>query len=398
MPKENNKQKILIVDDEAVNVKILEKICGDLGYSTLIAANGKEAVKAAFDSLPDLILMDIMMPEMDGFDATDKLKKNSLTKHIPIIIVTALQSREDMIKGIAIGADDFLTKPIDAEEVSLRIRNSLNVKKYQDLLKEYNRTLEMQVAERTLELFRKNMELEQILYVTSHDLRSPVVNIQGYCSELTGSLNQLRSILQDGDLSEDLKMAVLTLLERDIPENLRFITGNISRIDMLHSGISQLLISGKTELVKEKVEMKKLVSLALEGLDYQVGESGVKVEVADMPDCTADREMMSQILTHLISNAVKFLDPERPGEINISGYMDGEKAVYCVEDNGIGIPHEYQEHIFKIFHRLDVTVQGEGLGLSVVNKIIERHGGRIWIESEPDQGSAFCISLPSCAK
>jgi light-regulated signal transduction histidine kinase (bacteriophytochrome) len=239
------------------------------------------------------------------------------------------------------------------------------------------------------------MELEQILYVTSHDLRSPVVNIQGYCAELTNSLKKLRSILQDGDISDDLKMAVLTLLERDIPENLRFITGNISRIDMLHSGISQLLQSGKTELMKENIDMNGLLLFVLKDLDYLIAESGAKVEVSNLPGCVADRKMMNQILSHFITNAVKFLDPERSGEITVSGYRDGDKSVYCVEDNGVGIPHEYQDDIFKIFHRLDVTVQGEGLGLSVVNKIIERHNGRIWVESEQGQGSNFCISLPS---
>jgi signal transduction histidine kinase len=395
MIKETQKPKILIVDDEGVNIKILEKICEDLGYDTMSAVNGKDAVKIAFDAQPDLILMDIMMPVMDGFEATDRLKKNSLTRHIPIIIVTALQSREDMLRGISMGADDFLTKPIDSEEVSLRIRNSLNVKRYHDLLKEYNRALEMQVSERTLELFKKNMELEQILYVTSHDLRSPVVNIQGYCAELAESIDELRSILQSDDIPENTKMTVLNLIDKEIPDNLGFITDNVSKIDRLHSGVMQLLLTGKTEITKEQLDMNDLVSFVLKNLERQVKKSKVKVDVSDLPGCSADREMMTQVFSHLISNAVKFLDPERPGEVTVSGYKDDNLSVYCVEDNGIGIPPEYQEYIFKIFHRLDITVKGEGLGLSVVNKIIERHDGRIWVESEPGHGSSFYISLPS---
>ncbi|MBI4843703.1 MAG: response regulator [Nitrospirae bacterium] len=144
--------KILIVDDEEKNVKLLEAICGHSGYETLTAVNGEEAVNKANKYLPDLILMDIMMPVMSGFEATEKLKANELTKHIPIIIVTALDSREDRLKGISIGANDFLTKPIDSEEVALRVRNNLEIKQYHDFLKEHNIILEAQVAERTREL------------------------------------------------------------------------------------------------------------------------------------------------------------------------------------------------------------------------------------------------------
>lgn len=149
---EKRNYKILIVDDETRNVKLLGTLCEHLGYETLTAGNGAEAVEMALKHMPDLILMDIMMPVMNGFEATEKLKANDLTKHIPIIIVTALDSREDRLTGISKGANDFLTKPIDSEEVTLRIRNNLEIKQYHDFLKEHNIILEAQVAERTKEL------------------------------------------------------------------------------------------------------------------------------------------------------------------------------------------------------------------------------------------------------
>ncbi len=152
MTDEMEKQKILIVDDEAKNVKILNALCSSLGYDTASAANGREAVEKTLEYLPDVILMDVMMPEMDGFEATERIKANELTKHIPVIIVTALASREDRITGISKGADDFLTKPIDSEEVILRIKNNIQIKKYHDLLKDHNIILEEQVTERTKEL------------------------------------------------------------------------------------------------------------------------------------------------------------------------------------------------------------------------------------------------------
>ncbi|GBD98448.1 cyclic di-GMP phosphodiesterase response regulator RpfG [bacterium BMS3Abin07] len=146
------KRKILIVDDEARNVKLLTAICESIGYETLSAGNGREAVERAFADLPDLILMDVMMPEMNGFEATERLKADERTSHIPVIIVTALDSREDRLKGIAKGAEDYLTKPIDQDELALRVRNNLKIKEYHDFLKDHNIVLEEQVAERTKQL------------------------------------------------------------------------------------------------------------------------------------------------------------------------------------------------------------------------------------------------------
>lgn len=153
-------KKILIVDDEDVNVRLLKALCENLGYETITASNGKEAIDKAFEHLPDLILMDVMMPEMDGFEATERLKHDDRTRHIPVIIVTALDSRADRLKGISKGANDFLTKPIDSEELSLRVMNNLKIKEYHDFLKNYSVILEGQVAEKTRELRKAYEELE----------------------------------------------------------------------------------------------------------------------------------------------------------------------------------------------------------------------------------------------
>lgn len=151
---------ILLVDDEERNLKLLEALCESLGYGTLLARNGREAVEQARLYKPDVVLMDVMMPEMNGFDATEKLKKDGLTRHIPIIMVTALDSREDRLTGIAKGANDFLTKPIDAEELALRLKNNLEMKAYHDFLKDCSVTLEGQVAARTRDLNQAFEKLE----------------------------------------------------------------------------------------------------------------------------------------------------------------------------------------------------------------------------------------------
>lgn len=149
---DDKKKKILIVDDQERNIKILTVLCKDKGYETLEARDGRIAVETAIKEMPDVVLMDVMMPELNGFEATELLKKNEETKHIPIIMVTALDTREDMIKGIASGADDFLSKPVDPEELLLRLKNSLRMKEYYDFLARHKQILEKEVAERTRQL------------------------------------------------------------------------------------------------------------------------------------------------------------------------------------------------------------------------------------------------------
>lgn len=148
----DNNGKILIVDDEPRNRQMLNNMCVNLGFDTIQASNGEEAINIARSSSPDLIIMDVIMPKMNGFDSTERIKSYSETKHIPVIIITALGSREDLLTGISKGADDFLTKPYDFEELSIRLKNNLKLKKYHDLLQENNYILEDKVEKRTKEL------------------------------------------------------------------------------------------------------------------------------------------------------------------------------------------------------------------------------------------------------
>jgi putative two-component system response regulator len=157
----NEQAKILLVDDEETNLNLLKLLCCKMGYECLTALNGKQAVDLALFRNPDLIMMDVIMPEMDGFEATRILKSDPATSHIPIIMVTAASSRDDKLKGIASGANDFITKPVDVQELSLRIKNNLHIKEYHDLLKNYSLTLEQQVKERTVKLENALLERDQ---------------------------------------------------------------------------------------------------------------------------------------------------------------------------------------------------------------------------------------------
>lgn len=243
------------------------------------------------------------------------------------------------------------------------------------------------------ELKRRNFELEQILYVSSHDLTSPLVNVNGYSRELTSSLNELKSALMNAPA--DIKEKALRIIDGEVQESLSLIKHNIVKIDHLQKGVMKFLRAGKAEITHESLDMEELISLVLERMEKQITDAGAVMKISGLPSCHGNFALISEVFFHLISNAVKYLDKARPGVISIAGYKKGQDSVYCIEDNGIGIAQAYHENIFQIFHQLDTAVEGEGLGLSVTKKIVERHGGRIWVESEEGKGSRFYVSLPA---
>ncbi|MCK5506493.1 MAG: PAS domain-containing sensor histidine kinase, partial [Thermodesulfovibrionia bacterium] len=245
------------------------------------------------------------------------------------------------------------------------------------------------------ELSQKNAELERVVYVTSHDLRTPLVNIQGFNKELGRSVDELFSSLQKSGLPEEIKEKIAPIVENDIPDSQSYISRSITKMDSLLDGLLKLSRLGSSELNIVKLDMNRLISDVITILRTQSIKAGAKITVSKLPSCYGDESQISQLFANLAGNAVKFLNPDQPGIINITGYKDNDHSVYCVEDNGIGIESDYQGKIFDIFHRLNPSeFKGEGLGLSIVQRAIERHGGKIWVESEPGKGSCFFVSLP----
>ncbi|MDO8281893.1 MAG: ATP-binding protein [Thermodesulfovibrionia bacterium] len=244
-------------------------------------------------------------------------------------------------------------------------------------------------------LTTKNAEVEKIVYITSHDLRAPLVNVAGYHKEVGYSLQELQAILKDAELPEDVKEKIAFIIDKDIPESVNYIDASVAKMDSLLAGLLRLSRSGKTELHIENLDMNRLVSDVLDSLQYQFKEKGARYEIAELPPCTGDERQINQAFSNLIWNAIKYLDPKRPGLIRISGRKDDGNIIYCVEDNGIGIAPEDQEKIFEIFHRVQRGKGGEGLGLSIVKKIVERDNGKIWVESVVGKGSKFYVSLPA---
>lgn len=264
-----------------------------------------------------------------------------------------------------------------------------------DELTEKNEELEHLMSELT----EKNKELEQVVYVTSHDLRSPLVNIQGFSKELGFSLEELSVLLKSEDIPEEIKEKFSFILEEDIPDSLKYILSSTSKMDSLLSGLLKLSRVGRAATTFTNVDMNELISEINNAFEFHLKESGVEFRVNDLPPCFGNDVELNQMFSNLVSNALKYLDPERPGKISINGRKQETRIIYSIEDNGHGIAKEHQKKVFEIFHRLNPEdTEGEGLGLTIVNKIVSRHNGRIWVESEPGKGSTFFVSLPAVKK
>jgi len=245
-----------------------------------------------------------------------------------------------------------------------------------------------------VELAEKTKELEQIVYVSSHDLRSPLVNIQGFTKELDYAFKQVYEILSSKAVPPAIRRKLAPILDEDIPYAFQYVLASSSKMDSLLKGLLRLSRLGRAALNIKQLDMNKLMADVIDSFEFQIKETGATVEVDDLPPCMGDETQINQVFSNLLDNALKFLDPNRPGAIRISGKEEKGQVVYCVEDNGIGIEDKDKESIFEIFRRLDPSASpGEGLGLAIVRKILDRHSGRIWVESELGKGSKFFVSL-----
>jgi len=253
---------------------------------------------------------------------------------------------------------------------------------------------EEKLARLNIDLKGKNEELEQVVYVASHDLRSPLVNIEGYSRELEYSIKDLRDTLSDKSLDNVLN-ELTPILDDDIPEALRFIRTSTSKMDKLLAGLLRLSRSGRAALKIESLNMNQIFSKVIDSTEFQIKETGVEIIADDLPPCQGDAIQMDQVFSNLLDNALKCLDTNRPGMIRISGEVVGDQSVYCVEDNGIGIDVNHVNKIFEIFHQLDPAKnKGEGLGLTIVKRILTRLEGSIRVESTIGLGSRFYVSMP----
>ena len=248
-------------------------------------------------------------------------------------------------------------------------------------------------------LAAKNRELEQLVYVASHDLRSPLVNVDGFSRELDYSLKDIGALLDEENVDHKMLERVLRAEFPDMQQSLERIRGSARQMDMLIKGLLKLSRSGRVTLQIETIDMNSLMQELAESFAYRIEETGMELMMGELPPCLGDAPHITQVFANLIDNAIKYRDKGRPGRINISGSVHKGWILYRVEDNGIGIADNHQTNIFELFHRLNPADEGgEGLGLTAVKQILGRLDGDITVESRPGVGSVFIVALPAVVK
>jgi len=246
------------------------------------------------------------------------------------------------------------------------------------------------------DLAEKNMELEAIVSTLSHDLRSPLINVQGFGKQLARACEEIRAAFAASPDRALPASAVRQPLEVAIPQALNFINAGVSKMDSLLTGLLRFSRLGREALTIERLDMNALVAAAFSAMKFQLDAAGADVHVGRLPDGRGDRVLTGQVFSNLIDNALKYRHPGRALRIAVDGHVENGQNVYSVADNGIGIALEHQPKAFEIFHRLNPEgPAGEGLGLAIARRVLERQGGRIWVESAGDAGSTFYLSIPS---
>ena len=363
--------KILLVDDRPENLYSLENILANENRIILKASSGEEALKIAFSEDIALILLDVQMPVMDGFEVAHMLKQTNRTKKTPILFVTAIsKEKKYMLKGYQEGCIDYLFKPLDVDITQAKVNTLLK-------LHDQQRELEIKNAE----LAKLNQEKNYFLGVASHDLRNPI-----------GNIISLVHILED-ELGDTLSLEMKEMLQmmHDSGRDMLELLNNLLDVSKIESGKMNLNLKNDSiagiiqKSINDNIRTANAKSIVL---DYNIGDN--------IPQVAFDKIHLQQVLNNLISNAIKFSFGNTHVEINV--IRKESDVVISVKDQGQGIPSNDIHRVFLPFARTSVaSTNGEkstGLGLTIAKRIVEAHGGNIWLSSEVGTGTTFFFSLP----
>jgi two-component system sensor histidine kinase/response regulator len=367
---------ILIVDDTTANLRLLSHVLSKEGYNYIEATNGEEALELSEKHVPDLILLDIMMPGMNGFEVIKKLKKNELLQDIPIIFLSSLTETDDKVQGFKSGGVDYITKPFQKEETLARIKAHLQIRFLQKQLNERIKIL----REREVELSRLNQKKDDLVRTVSHDIKNPLTGIIGLVKLMRDSdkispeeQKQMLSVIEDS--GNNLLNLVREILDRESKktesEELEFVEVSISEL------LDRVVSMNKAKAVVKNID-----------LSYSVEPRGFNLKI--------DQNKIEIALNNLVSNALKFTPSG--GSINVEVLRKEEFAEIEVRDTGIGIPEKMQDDLFrdpKKSSRIGTNGEvGTGLGLDIVQLYVELHKGKIWVNSTLNKGTSFYIQIP----
>lgn len=371
--------RVLVVDDLPANLRLLEGILKVAGYEVVTATSGAQALEQMADNCPDVLLLDVMMPDMDGFEVCRRVRAENETSWLPIVMVTALQEVTDRVAALEAGADDFLTKPVEEVEVVARVKSLVRVKRQRDEL------------ERSYHDLRRAESMRDALSaMIVHDLRTPLTAVLGAVETL---------LLSEPDAFQKELIEICGRSSR----RLLSLVNDLLDVSKMESG--QMVLEKTLVEVEPMVQEALTLTIPFDGkkwLTAQGREIQVETSIStDVSDVEADRDLLCRVLVNLLGNSAKFTP--NGGRINLSvePYRDGhdtDALRFSVKDTGPGIAPEDHERIFEKFGQVERAHAGRrlstGLGLTFCKLAVEAHGGHIWLESTLGEGSTFHFTIP----
>ncbi|MBI2295189.1 MAG: response regulator [Betaproteobacteria bacterium] len=405
--------EVLVAEDSPTQAQRLQHILEQQGYRVTVTANGRQALEVARRRKPTIIISDVVMPEMDGYELSRTIKADPGLGDVPVILVTTLSDPQDVIRGLECCADNFILKPYDehyllsrvqfvlvnrevrqSERVGMGVEIVFNGQKHfitadrlqilNLLLSTYDaaiqRNKELKHSQEELrslnaQLEGANKELESFSYSVSHDLRAPLRAIDGF------------SRILEGDFSERLDDEGRRLLKviRDSSRSMGQLIDDLLAFSRL----------GRKAVASAEIDMRRVFEEAFKEVRMD-RDRPARLVAGALPPAFGDAALVRQVWHNLLSNAVKFSSRREQPVVEVSGYEDERYNVYCVKDNGAGFDMQYYDKLFGVFQRLHDASEfpGTGVGLATVQRVIAKHGGRVWAEGKVGEGAAFYFTLP----
>ncbi len=370
MSAEEAQPKILIVEDKQDNIDLILYFLKPQNYEIIVAMDGETAIEKIVNETPDIILLDIMLPKMSGFEVCERIKKDPVTRSIPVIMITALKELKDKIHSLEVGADDFITKPFENVELLTRVKSLLGIKKYHDDLEQKNK-----------ELLRMDQFKDELAHLIVHDMKNPIFVIQGNLQMMSMGLT---------DSASSVLKKYVDRIDRSTQNLLKMVLNliDIAKIE-----------SGQMKLNKELIKINDVIERCVKKVCEYPENSTKKVNLSlskDVPFTYADNSVFERVMENLITFAVSNINTE--GEVNINTSFK-DNVVNCeIKDDGIQIPPKYQHSVFEKYSQIEVKNEGyrvgRGLSFTYSKIAVEAHKGKLYLDNNASSGNKFILNFP----
>lgn len=353
-----NSYEILIVDDTPEQIEMAMVVLKKHNYKVRVATKGLTALKALEKHKPDLILLDIFMPEINGFELCKIIKARDEYKNIPVIFLTSSGDEESIKNGFESGAQDYVTKPFNSTELLARVNTHIKLKAQAE------------------HLYQANKELDSFCYSIAHDLKAPLLSISKLIEYL--SLDYYDKLGDEGN-------ALINNIQKKSAE----LTDIINHL-LEFSRMCEM------EIKLEPIDLSQLFRSVFDELMLTQSNRTIKLILPELPVITGDSIMLRILVTNILSNSIKYTGPRETGIIEVNYSEHQNDYVFCITDNGVGFDMKYSSRLFQVFQRLHSSkeFEGSGVGLSICQRILKRHNGKAWMTGEIDKGASFYFSYP----